>query len=126
MRLVLVKLGEGGPWIAERSERRKRSSPLPLKMVQELEPGGGDRHAPTDAERLFRNPQPRRGLATLVFGSGDEFQNPRDRGLVDLGDAIENRPRPQMAVDVQSEDAIKEVVRRQGVLVLLAGTQLRG
>src|SRR3954466_7088317 len=107
----LVLLGTGDFWLVD--VRRGL-----------LAPGVGDGQPAVTAEVLRRDLRPGWVLPPLVLRSVDQPDDPFDELAVIAGP--DELVAAQVALDVVVEKPVEDVVRRQPVLIELAGRELRG
>src|SRR3954452_6261658 len=89
-----------------------------------LAPGVGDGEPAVTTEVLRRDLRPGWGLPPLVLRRVDQPDDPFDELAVVTG--TDQLVAAQVALDVVVEQPVEDVVRRQPVLVELAGSELRG
>src|SRR5205085_72410 len=82
----------------------------------------GDREAAVLAEGLRRDAYAGRGLTPLVLGPVDEGDDPADQSRVVAG--LGQLAGREVVLDVGLEDWVELLVRRQGLVVTLVGSQL--
>src|SRR5690606_41230941 len=86
-------------------------------------PARGERITTVAAEAALRDARANAGLAALVLVEVHQAQPPAyGVGVEALGNDGVGR---QVVLDVQLEDLVEHRIRRQRILVLLAGRQLR-
>jgi hypothetical protein len=81
-----------------------------------------DGHAAVFAKASARDPRPWCGLPALVFGPVDKADDTPDHfGVKAFADELRRCP---IELDVAMEDRVEDLIRRQAVVVALAGAEL--